>query len=68
MIRAQLWPHAGPSVGGNPYPYTFIDLGQLGWSQFLVNIVGLAIGCLLVSLAVFLIDRILPDKPLLPSR
>ncbi|MFR0589316.1 Pr6Pr family membrane protein [Bifidobacterium apri] len=68
VIRAQLWPHSGPSVGGNPYPYTFIDLGQLGWSQFIVNVVELAIGFLLVALAVFLIDRILPEKSLLRSQ
>ena len=47
---------------------TPFDLGQLGWSQFIVNIVGLVIGFLLVALAVFLIDRILPEKSLLRSQ
>jgi multisubunit Na+/H+ antiporter MnhE subunit len=65
LIRAQLWPHSGPEAGGNPYPYAFVDLKNLGWAQLGVNIVGMLIFFVFLGLAIFLIDRILPKKPLL---
>lgn len=65
LVRAALFPTAGPAAGGSPYPYAFIDLNTLGWAQFGVNCGKLAVGFLVLSLIVFVIDRILPSKPLL---
>ncbi len=65
IIRAQWWPHSGPRANGNPYPYGFIDVNELGWMQLAVNAAQLAAVFFGVGLAVFLIDRILPAKVLL---
>lgn len=65
VIRALIWPHAGPAAGGNPYPYAFIDANALGWTQFAINCVELAAGCFILGLILFIIDRIEPAKPLL---
>ncbi|MBW3080192.1 Pr6Pr family membrane protein [Bifidobacterium saguinibicoloris] len=64
VIRAALWPTAGPAAGGNPYPYAFIDLKALGLIQFGINCFQLALAFLGIGLVTFLIDRILPAKPL----
>lgn len=65
LVRAALFPTAGPAAGNSPYPYAFIDLNALGWAQFGVNCGKLAVGFLVLSLVVFVIDRVLPSKPLL---
>jgi hypothetical protein len=65
LIRAAIWPHSGPAAGGSSYPYGFLDLKALGWQSFGVSCGKLAVGFLAVSLAVWLIDRILPPKPVL---
>lgn len=65
LIRAQLWPHSGPEAGGNPYPYGFINLSKIGWEQLAINSGWLLAGLVVLGLVVFLIDRILPSKPLL---
>ncbi|MCI1649531.1 MAG: Pr6Pr family membrane protein [Bifidobacterium tibiigranuli] len=65
LVRAQLWPHSGPQPDGSAYPYGFIDLAQLGWAQMGKNIGFILIGFMLLGLLLFLIDRILPKKPLL---
>ncbi|RBP97491.1 hypothetical protein CRD60_06535 [Bifidobacterium aemilianum] len=65
VIRAQLWPHSGPAAGGSPYPYAFIDLPALGWIQFGINVFELLAVCAGLGLVAFLIDHILPAKPLL---
>ncbi|KAA8815194.1 hypothetical protein CPA40_08640 [Bifidobacterium callitrichos] len=64
LVRAALLPTSGPAAGGNPYPYQFIDLKALGWAQFGINCGKLALGFLALSLILFVIDRILPPKPL----
>ncbi|MBT1173234.1 Pr6Pr family membrane protein [Bifidobacterium sp. MA2] len=64
LVRARILPTGGPAAGGNPYPYEFIDLKALGWTQFGINCGKLAIGFLVLSLIVFIIDRILPAKAL----
>lgn len=64
LVRAQLWPSSGPSAGGNPYPYTFIDLRALGVPQFGINVFELCIAFFALSLIIFLIDRILPKQVL----
>lgn len=61
LVRAHIAPHSGPGNGGNPYPYGFIDLQALGWTQLGINIVVyLAIFALLAGLLVG-IDHILPQ-------
>lgn len=60
VIRAQIWPNAGP--GKDPYPYGFIDLKALGWQQFGINIVTYALAFFVMGLLLFVIDRILPKK------
>lgn len=65
LIRAAIWPHSGPAAGGNPYPYVFIDPNALGWAGFGMNCGRLALGFLAIGFVTFLIDRILPDRPLL---
>ncbi|WEV41777.1 Pr6Pr family membrane protein [Bifidobacterium sp. ESL0682] len=67
LIRAQLWPHSGPEAGGNPYPYGFIDVSKIGWNQMWINIVFCIIGFAILGLVLFVIDRILPKKPLIGS-
>ncbi|KFF31463.1 putative membrane protein [Bifidobacterium bombi DSM 19703] len=64
LIRAALWPHSGPEPHGNPYPYGFIDLPKIGLEQLVVNCAGCVVFFIVLGLLLFLIDRILPSKPL----
>lgn len=65
VIRAALWPHSGPAAGNNPYPYAFIDLKALGLGGFASSCAKLAVAFLIMSFLIWLIDRLLPAKPLL---
>ncbi|WEV66068.1 Pr6Pr family membrane protein [Bifidobacterium sp. ESL0764] len=65
LIRAQLWPHSGPEAHGNPYPYGFIDVNKIGWNQMWINIVFCIIGFAILGLVLFLIDKVMPKKPLI---
>ncbi|MDF7666230.1 Pr6Pr family membrane protein [Bifidobacterium sp. ESL0745] len=65
LIRAQIWPHSGPETGGDPYPYGFIDVSQIGWSHMWVTAFLCLGGFAIIGLVIFLIDRILPRKPLI---
>ncbi|MDY3125652.1 Pr6Pr family membrane protein [Bifidobacterium mongoliense] len=64
LIRGWLWPHSGPRAGDDPYPYGFIDPTQISWEQLAINCVGMLAGFAILGLVIFLIDRILPAKPL----
>lgn len=64
-VRAAIWPASGPGVGGNPYPYPFLDLGALGFGQFAVNVLQALAGAAGAALVLFIIDRIEPQRPLL---
>lgn len=37
LVRAKV-------LGGNFYPYPFLDLNALGWPKFMANVVGLGVG------------------------
>ncbi|KFI45063.1 hypothetical protein GA0061078_0874 [Bifidobacterium bohemicum] len=65
LIRAGLWPNAGPADDGSSYPYGFIDVSKIGWRQFGVNIVTYLAAFAVLAFVVFLVDRALPKKPLL---
>lgn len=65
LIRAQLWPHSGPEAGGDPYPYHFIDVTAIGWQRLGVTVAQMLVAFAVLGLIVFLVDRILPAKPLL---
>lgn len=47
------------------YPYGFVDLGELGWGGFLLNIAMYGVGFYVLGLVVVAIDRALRPKPLL---
>lgn len=64
LIRAQIAPHSGPGNGGDPYPYPFINLPNIGWQQFLINIVVYAAAFLVLGLIIVGIDKALPAKAL----
>ena len=64
LIRAAVWPHSILN-NGSPYPYPFVDVAAIGWAQLGVNIVIYLSVFLALGLLLFLIDRILPRKPLL---
>ncbi len=65
LIRGWLWPHSGPEPGGNPYPYFFVNLPKIGWAQMGVNVVVYMGAFFVLALVLFLIDRIVPARPLM---
>lgn len=64
LIRAALFPTSALD-GNSPYPYPFVDVAKIGWGQLGVNIVMYLAIFLLLGLVLFLIDRVLPSRPLL---
>ncbi|MDD6373905.1 MAG: Pr6Pr family membrane protein [Bifidobacteriaceae bacterium] len=62
LIRAQIWPHSGPEKGGNPYPYDFVNLKEIGWSGMCKNIVIYMLAFFVAGLLLCLIDRLLPRR------
>jgi hypothetical protein len=42
------------------YPYPFMDLGELGWTQVLLNAGGIAMAFILAGLGLVALDRVLP--------
>jgi hypothetical protein len=64
LIRAGLWPNAGPADDGSSYPYGFIDLAKIGWRQFGINIAMYLASFAVLAFVLFLLDRVLPKKPL----
>lgn len=67
LVRAHLWPHSGPEDGGNPYPYGFIDLNQIGWRQMGINIAFCIVGFAVLALVLVIADHILPKSPVFGS-
>ncbi|PWG59968.1 Pr6Pr family membrane protein [Bifidobacterium catulorum] len=62
LIRAAIWPHSGPLKDGTPYPYGFLDLPKIGWTQLGINVgEGLA-AFLVLGLVLVALDRVLPPK------
>lgn len=64
LVRAAIWPTSALD-GDSPYPYPFVDLAKLGWAQLGVNIAIYLAVFFGLALVLFLIDRVLPRKPLL---
>jgi len=54
MLRGQLDHH---------YPYPFIDVGRLGWTQVALNVAGIAFAFILAGFALVWIDRWRPLGP-----
>jgi hypothetical protein len=44
----------------NRYPYPFMDVGKLGWTQVLINAGGIAMAFIVAGVALVALDRILP--------
>ncbi len=44
------------------YPYPFIDVGQIGWAQTVINAVAIAIGFLVVGVVMVWFDRRLAGR------
>ncbi|MDQ2624066.1 MAG: Pr6Pr family membrane protein, partial [Actinomycetota bacterium] len=59
-IRAEL-------IATPDYPYGFVDLGELGWGGFGLNIAMYGVGFYVLGLVVVGLDRVLPAKALLGS-
>lgn len=49
------------------YPYGFVDLGELGWGGFLLNILIYGVGFYVLGLVVVAIDRVLRPQALVGS-
>lgn len=64
LVRAWWWPHAGPGVGGSPYPYDFLNLPAVGWAQFGIACLKVLTAFLASGAVVCLVDRALPEHPL----
>lgn len=62
LIRAQIWPNSGPEKGGNPYPYGFVNLKELGWAGLGKNIVIYMAAFCIAGLLLCLIDHVLPRR------
>ena len=62
LIRAQIWPNSGPEAGGNPYPYGFVNLKELGWAGLGMNIVIYMAAFCVAGLLLCLIDHVLPRR------
>lgn len=48
------------------YPYPFIDVGQIGWSQTLINAAAIAVAFALGGLVLVALDRTLPGRAKAP--
>lgn len=68
MIRAWWWPHAGPGAGGSSYPYGFLDLSAISAAQFGITSLRILAAFLVAGVVVCIIDRVLPERPLVGSR
>ncbi len=64
LVRAWWWPHAGPGVGGSPYPYDFLNLPAVGWAQFGIACLKVLAVFLASGAVVCLVDRALPEHTL----
>lgn len=64
LIRAAFFPDQ-PLPSGAMYPYPFVDVATIGWAQLGVNCVTYLAAFFGLGLVLFLIDRILPDHPIL---
>lgn len=64
LVRAWWWPHAGPGVGGSPYPYDFLNLPAVGWAQFGIACLKVLAAFLASGAVVCLVDRALPEHTL----
>ena len=62
LVRAQIWPNSGPEKGGNPYPYGFVNLRELGWAGLGKNIVIYMAAFCIAGLLLCLIDHVLPRR------
>ena len=49
------------------YPYGFVDLGELGWGGFLLNILVYGVGFYVLGVVVVAIDRVLRSRALVGS-
>lgn len=60
LVRAEL-------IAEPHYPYGFIDLGELGWGGFLMNVAMYGVGFYVLGLVVVGVDRLLPAHAVLGS-
>lgn len=65
LVRGTWMPHAGPGMGGSSYPMAFLDPTLLGWSQFGVSCLKVAAAVLVLGALLCLLDRAMPDRPVL---
>lgn len=64
LIRAAVFTDQ-PLSSGEMYPYSFVDLATLGWARLGENVVTYLAVFFVLGLVLFLIDKILPKRPLL---
>lgn len=60
LVRAEL-------IAEPDYPYGFLDLGELGWGGFVMNVAMYGVGFYLLGLILVAVDRTLPPHALLGS-
>lgn len=64
LLRAVIFPDA-PLPNGSLYPYPFLDVTQIGWAQLGINAATYLAAFLAGGAVLCLIDRILPDRPII---